>query len=309
MTPFLLSLAGCYLLDGASPLDDPAARGPDLVVMVLDNSGSMQEEAEALARSASALVEAVPGASFGLTTTSVIFSGGEDSSGVDRGEAGWFVEDPSADAEALDAQIMCDATCWSSATIASDPSHACGDPLGDEVTVEYLDCLCGVDAWKGHCGSGQEMGLEAGFLALCRAATSVPDACYAFPENAPIGFVEGDEGSNGLSIDDGNGVAVVIVSDEGDDSPRKEGTGDSDVTPYIEGFGAFGVPVSVTVVGPPYDGSNGDCLDGAQPWGVARYQNAASGTGGAYVDLTDAGNDCAVREWSAELAAALADLP
>jgi hypothetical protein len=308
MTPFLLSVASCYLLDGASPLDDPAARGPDLVVMVLDNSSSMEEEAQALARSVSAVFEAVPGASFGLTTTSVIFNGGE-TSGVDRGEAGWFVDDPVADPEALDAQIMCDATCWSSATIASDPSHACGDPLGDEVTSEYLDCLCGVDAWKGHCGAGQEMGLEAGFLALCRAASSVPDACYAFPDNAPVGFEDGDEGSNGLFIDDGNGVAIVIVSDEGDDSPRKEGAGDTDVVPYVEGFGAFGSPVSVTVVGPPYDGANGGCLDGAQPWAVERYQNAAAGTGGAYLNLTDLADDCAALEWSADLAAALADLP
>jgi hypothetical protein len=282
--------------------------GPDLVVLVVDNSSSMQEEAQALARSASALAEAVPSASFGVTTTSVIFSGGE-TAGVERGEAGWFVEQPTTDAEALERQILCRATCWSSATMPSDPSYACGDPQGDEVTSEYLDCLCGVDAWKGHCGAGQEMGLEAGFLALCRSASTVPDACYAFPDNAPIAFVDGDEESNGVSIDGGNGVAVVIVSDEGDDSPRKEGTGDTDVVPYLEGFGAFGVPVAVTVVGPPYDGSNGGCLDGAQPWAVERYQNAASGTGGAYLDLTDMADDCAGRDWPAALAAALADAP
>jgi hypothetical protein len=45
--------------------------------------------------------------------------------------------------------------------------------------------------------------------------------------------------------------------------------------------------LTFSVVGPWYDGTSGDCLDGAQPWGVERYQDATSAGGGAYFSLTD----------------------
>jgi hypothetical protein len=338
MLAALLLLAGCnaYEIFRVTGFEQANFTNDADILFVIDNSSSMQEESEALARNfdgfiakltstdganpaTATLADAVgnyirehEGDSLfidyqlGITTTSVIYSGGDEPAGIEPGEGGLLVgpvitrgQDDAAGE--FSRQLLCEATCWSSATMASDPSYACGDPLGEEMTVEYLDCLCGADEWKGHCGAGQEMGIEAGLMGLCRAAPNPPASCYEFPDNAPIAFQEGDEGSNtGFMREDANSI-VVIVTDEGDDSPRKEGTGDTDVEPYLDVFSEFPNIVRFAIIGPPYDGSNGDCLDGAQPWAVERYQNVAAGTGGIYVDLTDAANGCTPNDFGANL--------
>jgi hypothetical protein len=335
----LLLLAGCnsYEMFRVTGFEQANFTNDADILFVIDNSGSMQEEAEALARNFDGFISKLTSAEgsnpntatlsdavgnyiqehkgdslfidyqLGITTTAVIYTGGESSGAVDPGEGGLLIgpvitrgqEDAGG---AFTKQLLCEATCWSSATMPSDPSVTeCADGVPETISVEYLDCLCGVDEWKGNCGSGQEMGIEAGLMALCRSVESPPADCYEFPDSAPVAFVEGDELSNdGLLRADANTI-VVVVTDEGDDSPRKEGTGDTDVEPYLDLFAQFPNIVRFAIIGPPYDGSNGDCLDGAQPWGVERYQNIATGSGGIYIDLTDAENGCAANDFGANL--------
>jgi hypothetical protein len=336
-----LSLLGCnsYEVLRVTGYEQASFSNDADILFVIDNSSSMQEEAEALARNFDTFITKLTSAEggnvgtatlgdamenyireksgsslfidyqLGITTTSVMFAGGE-TSGIDRGEAGLLIGDvigraPDA-GQRFQEQLLCEATCWNSVTLPSDPAFVCpaegtAPTLGDAVTSEYLDCLCGTDAWKGHCGAGQEMGIEAGLLGLCRAADAPPEACGEFPANAPIGFTEADVGSNGGFMREGASSIVVIVSDEGDDSPRKDGVGDTDVSPYLDLFSEFPNPVKFAVIGPPWKDNDGGCLAGAQPWAVERYQNVANETNGIYVDLTDLEADCALSDFSANL--------
>jgi hypothetical protein len=61
---------------------------------------------------------------------------------------------------------------------------------------------------------------------------------------------------------------------------RKDGVGDTDVEPYLDIFADFANPVRFAVIGPAWRDNDGDCLSGAQPWGVERYQNLARETEG-----------------------------
>ena len=337
----LASLVGCngYEVFRVTGYEQANFTNDADILFVIDNSSSMQQEAEALALNfdtfitrltsaeganvgTSTLADAVDNYirersgdslfidyQLGMTTTSVIFNGGE-SAGVDPGEAGLLLgpvigRTPDAGSLFQD-QLLCQATCWSTVDLPSDGAFVCPadgsrPAIGDAVSREYLDCVCGVDTWRGHCGSGQEMGIEAGLMAMCRASPNPPSECYDFPANAPIAFQTGDEESNPGFLRDNANTIVVIVSDEGDDSPRKDGVGDTDVEPYTDIFAKFPNAVRYAIIGPPWDGDNGDCLEGAQPWAVERYQGIATETSGKYIDLTDVGAGCALSDFSANL--------
>ncbi len=309
------------------------------ILFVIDNSSSMQEEATALATNFDVFINQLTSADganvpretlsdavtnyirenrgdslyidyqLAITTTSVQYDGGA-TTGIDAGEAGLFIGDVIArdDADpgsAFRQQLVCDSTCWSTIDVPSDPAFVCPTdgttPALTSVSIEYLDCVCGVDEWKGHCGSGAEMGIEAGLLAICRAVEDPPDECYEFPESSPIGFQAGDEGSNAGFLREGANTLVVVMTDEGDDSPRKDGTGDIEIEPYIDIFSKFPNRTRFAIIGPPYRDDNGDCLDGAYAWQVQRYQNIATATGGTYVDLTNLDDGCAENPFSENL--------
>ena len=76
--------------------------------------------------------------------------------------------------------------------------------------------------------------------------------------------------------------AVWILSDEGDSSWRVPAT---DASPYVDLFHDLG-GARVSTVGPHYADRDGSCLNGAQTWGVERYQDAADRTSGAYLAIT-----------------------
>lgn len=304
--PAISALLGTTLLIacGVPPAEDDTAI-PDTrvhaVLLVIDNSSSMRDGASSLA------IADLPGALTGkkwrldITTTSVEPADPGDPQPGDGGTsvlsgASITSEDPDP-TSAFRAAVLCQATCFSENDVPTDPNYVCDATAApDEITQEYLDCICGVGTWAGHCGSGNEMGLEAAELALCGAAASAPAACYSYDEingggSVPTVFAPGDELRSDL-LQGAADVSVLIVSDEGDGSYRQV-SGDSDSALYAGLFAQFGV-VSLSVVGPWYEDGAGDCLDGAQPWSVERYQGVAAATGGAYLGFTGGPDtDCA----------------
>ncbi len=319
------------------------------ILFVLDNSDSMQEEATALALNFNTFIDRLTNAEaphatltdavanyvrettgealyidyqIGITTTSVESANPDDPI---PGDGGSLVDidtmvikrgDPEAKLQ-FQRNLLCGATCFSENDVEADVDFVCDEEAPDAsrgISQEYLDCLCGAGAWTGHCGSGNEMGLEGAMLALCRAADSPPEACYGYvPPNgsgtSPTIFDADEDGDGqsdlkgtaaGFLRDDANTI-VVIVTDEGDGSYR-QATGDNDPEVYAEAFGSFLNPVRVAVIGPWYDGSDGDCLDGAQSWAVERYQNVVGTTLGAYINITGSPDeDCVASDFATNL--------
>jgi hypothetical protein len=234
-----------------------------------------------------------------ITTTSA--DPNEDSNGdgdvVEPGEVGTLTgspdiihEDTSPDvAGDFVANVLCDSTCWpgecqgeeTDGCIPYDPYYECGDDPGEQVTWDYLECICGASWDPPECGSGNEEGLESALLALCRAVESPPEFCYDH-DGSP--FVDGDVGSNQGLIRDNANIIVVIVSDEGDSS-RLLPTGEDDPSAYLELFDEFDNRVTFAVIGPNYDPEDHsfDCNSGGgTSWGTRRYQLAAEATGGFF---------------------------
>jgi hypothetical protein len=337
-------LAGCnsYELFRVTGFEQASFSNDADILFVIDNSDSMQEEATSLATNFDTFIgqltsaetgSDVPRATLGdavanylrehsgdslfidyqlaITTTSVYYDNGPTGD-IDAGEAGTLVGDTQVISRAdtdpggeFQANLLCDATCWD-ANMPSNPDYVCGDPLTGDVSEEYLDCLCGVGNWAGHCGSGEEQGIEAAFVALCRATENPPAECYEFPNGLATAFIDGDEHSNdGLIRPDAN-TLVVIVSDEGDSSRRTvEGedwsAGYTDISPYADLFEKFPNRVRFAVIGPAWDGTDGSCLDGAQEWGVERYQNIVTETDGLYIPLTDISDGCAPTDFGTSM--------
>ncbi len=202
-----------------------------------------------------------------ITTTSA--DPGDDSNGdgdiVEQGEVGTLTgapdvihEDTSPDVQGdFVATVLCDSTCWpgecqgedTTGCIPYDPYYECGDDPGDQVTWDYLECICGSDWEPPECGSGTEEGLEGALLALCRAVESPPEACFEH-DGSPL--EDSDVLSNDGLIRDGANIIVVIVTDEGDGS-RLLPQGEDDPTPYLDIFDEFDSRITFAVIGPNYD--------------------------------------------------------
>ncbi len=168
--------------------------------------------------------------------------------------------------------LLCETACFPTRdSLPSDPESACGD-----VTQEGLDCACGVGAWLGNCGAGREEGLEAVFLALCRAVEEPPVECFELPEL----FGDADVGTNVGLLRPGATFIPVIVSDEGDNS-RREGEVVAVPRKYQELFRAFDIPVAWAVVGPMINDA-GEVICGGitASWGVERYDVLVDASGG-----------------------------
>ncbi len=254
-----------------------------------------------------------------ITTSSVYYDDGPTGD-IDPGEAGTLAYDATSDIPgvigrgvadsglAFQTNLLCEATCWPG-SVPSNPDYVCGDPLEGEPSEEYLDCLCGVGEWDGHCGTGQEQGLEAAYMALCRAVENPPEQCFYFTENAAQAFTSADVGSNAGLLREGARTLVVIVTDEGDGSLRKDGTdeaavpGDVEevVDEYADLFEEMPNIVRFAVIGPYWDGTDGSCLESAQTWGVERYQGIVDETNGLYIPLADPDNGCAPTDFGTSL--------
>lgn len=288
------------------------------VLVVLDNSDSMQPVAELLARTD------LPGTLSGLdwrlgvTTSSVDYSRGPTSD-IDPGEAGTLTGEGVVDGDGSDAEdgvlraLLCGGTCWSASDLRSDSSFACGDPVGPpdgEVSREYLDCLCGNGTWTNECGSGNEMQLEAAALALCRSLSNPPTGCFSAGTGQPTVLDPDEEYPTHQLLREGAAHLVLIVTDEGDGSPRAS-TGDADASVYVDLLDELGVDPAVSVLGPEYsDGEMGCNEGGAQAWGVQRLISVAATTGGVYAPVqTEVGGTCTYADpgaWLHDAVAALA---
>lgn len=255
----------------------------------------------------------------GVTTTTTLYDQGGESPGIDPGEAGSLAGAPSVinrfepDVEStFQKNLLCETTCFSQ--VASDPGFVCpSDPEepvdpGGQITQEYLDCICGAGAWRDHCGAGDEQPIEAAWLALCRAVESPPEGCFSYEDPEDLTekqtqITENDALSNAGFLRESAVTLVVIVSDEGDGSPRLL-DGDSEVEAYEKLFGSLPNPVRFAVVGPPYHDRELVCNSGgAVPWAVERYQGLINAFGGAFIDIEaqDANGTCQSTDFAKNL--------
>ncbi|MDG1478430.1 MAG: hypothetical protein P8R54_02520 [Myxococcota bacterium] len=312
------------------------------VIFVIDNSQSMVDESASLALNFNAFIQTLTsedGAAqntdglsdavsntidasqergryidyqLGITTTTAKLIGG-DSTGLEPGEGGWLLGDPTIiskwDPDVEDAfrrNLLCEATYWDEDEVPSDLSYVCGDEP-DQITQEYLDCECGLGEWEGNAGSGDEEPLEAALLALCRSVDSPPELC--FEGDAEHSFTSADINSNNTAdrqlLREDATTVVVIVGDEGDDSwrlPEGEETPDT----YIDAFAEFERPIRMVTIGPNYNDDDGSfpCNSGgAQTWMVERLQAMADETNGFFAPLEEQINgDCEQADFAEYLA-------
>jgi hypothetical protein len=200
------------------------------------------------------------------------------------------------------ANLLCDATCFGEdVVIDSDPAHDCGDELGDNVSRQYLDCACGTDAWRGNCGAGTEEGLEAIFMALCRAVEKPPEACYDIVNQ----FTEADVLSNEGMLRPNATFMPIIITDEGDYGTRRMSQGEADIAAYIDLYERFYLRISPVVIGPVWDPDFGDfrCPTGAGGgWSALRYTQLVDNYGGLQINIVDPDNNCEPTPFSDSLA-------
>jgi len=287
------------------------------IIFVIDNSPSMVGESEALALTFNTFLDALiategseNGGSIGdavggyvtyvtdrgalidyqmgITTTSV------DTSGA-PGDAGSLVGSPKIIARGdedvsntFTANLVCEAVCWKECTTDTEREET-GDCIEDgevdlddpsEITVDYLHDVCGVDAWRQHCGSGNEEPIEAALLSLCRAVEEPPEFCYDAITNFDL---EVDANTSDGLLREGATALIVILTDEGDSS-RRLATGETNPNDYLELFDKFDLRYRFAVIGPPFesDSTDFDCIAGAQPWGAERLYEIADATDGFY---------------------------
>lgn len=305
------------------------------VVFIVDNSNSMEDEAEDLALNFDSFINNLTSADgsgvqtddladavnnyityvsdrgrildyqLAITTTSVEPQYKSDGTQVPGGYGGLVgtgvVTDDAEDvAGTFRANLLCEATCWSEATMPSDPGYECGTPP-DQVTQEFLDCECGFEAWEDNCGAGNEEHLEAIHLAMCRMVDDPPESCL----DGSTLFTEADIGSNADLVRENGTLIFVVVSDEGDGS-RRMTSGDNDPAVYLDLFAEFGLRYRVAVIGPAYDPETSDfsCNSGgATTWGSVRLRSVAEATGGFYNPIAEqgSGGDCENSDFSVHL--------
>lgn len=301
------------------------------VLFVIDNSDSMLEESESLAVNFASFIEDIdelqqtlsyeglPDAvtnyvdyvqnrsayidyAFSITTTDVDVTGGKlIGKPVVRGEddiAQRFVKN-----------LACEATCFPATTALPDAEDdwKCGDPVGAYLSEEFMDCECGDSSWLGgNCGAATEEGLEAVFLAMCRAVPNPPVECFEDitdvdtdadgdlePEGddfVPARLDQGDALTNEGMLRENANFIPVIVSDEGDGSRHQ--SREEIPEKYVELFAKFRQRMSWVYIGPGLDEDNEvRCPGTATDWGVVRYNYMVYTTSGLSIDIYEEG-DC-----------------
>lgn len=315
-----LALAGCnqYAYLRVSGYAQESFANEADILFVVDNSPSMGDEAQALATNFNAFVRALSNPSGGedlgglagavddyiaysndragvldyqlaITTTDVA-----SSYGALYGEPAVLTKGDAGIAEGFSANLLCHATCFNPSLVPDDPSYHCGAPLGSTISTQYLDCTCGEGAWEDNCGEGQEEGLEAVYMAMCRAVEDPPAACFEQDQ-----FTSADVLSNQGLLRPGSSLIAVIVTDEGDTSRRIDGSS-GDPFPYPDLFDEFGVRMRWSVIGPRTDVCNSG---GATTWGVSRYHWFVDETGGSWMDISEptATDGCAISNFASSM--------
>lgn len=287
------------------------------ILFVIDNSDSMQEEASALATSFAQFVGALgeDQADFptdGLSDAVNFYSASTDSGGEfvnyqlaivttdgdDEGEfqgTGRLTRFDDGVDQTFASNLLCDATCFRDTP--ANGNVDCGDPLGNEVTLQWLQCECGDTGWQDNCGSAQEEPLEAVLMAMCRSVPNPPEACF---NDEHSDFGQPDVLSGGPFLRPEATLIPVIVSDEGDDSRRLE-PNSPDPAGYRALYDQFDQRMVWTYIGPDRN-AEGEYRCGAVDWGVNRIMNFVESTGGLYVPINDFSNNCNARNFDDTLA-------
>ncbi|MCB9678839.1 MAG: hypothetical protein H6737_27300 [Alphaproteobacteria bacterium] len=282
------------------------------ILFVVDNSDSMQEEAEALATSFAAFVNdlaaeqqdfptedlsdavSIYASYVGDPDNFVNYQLGVTTTDVDAGPgvlygAGKITRLDDDVPNAFATSVLCEATCF------ADPPPAggsCGDPLGANVTSTWLDCECDT-AWQANCGGAKEEHLEAVFMTMCRSVPNPPAACFDEIDD----FGPADVESNKGFIRTNSTLIPVVVTDEGDDSRRLQNQEPLPVA-YANLFAQFNTRMVWTVIGPYREQGGGfPCPTGASNWGTLRLSYFVESTNGLYVPITDQANGCNTRDF------------
>ncbi len=283
------------------------------ILFVVDNSDSMQQEAESLATSFAAFVGELAAQQADLPTEDLsdavdnyaAFKGDPDTlinfqlgvtttdANAARGEltgSGVISRFDDDVPNRFARNVLCESTCF-----AEDPPAGnadCGDPLGNNVTSTWLNCECD-GAWQSNCGGAQEEPLEAVFMAMCRSVPNPPAACFDEVND----FGQGDVLSNDGFLREGATLIPVIVTDEGDDSRREPGQEPIPIN-YATLFSQFNNRMVWTVIGPDRrEGGGFDCPTGASNWGTLRLNYFVETTNGLQVPITDQENGCSARDF------------
>lgn len=308
MTSALLTLFACNQYEMFLIQDDRGAHPNDAdLLFVIDNSDSMVEESVALAENFSAFVSQLAAREQGISRVGLPDAVGNyidysqdpaafvdfqlaittidarETTGVLRGTTPILhKDDPNLTGSFL-RNLMCESTCFADRrVVVSNPDVVCGTPWDGKVSAEFLDCLCGVDAWIGNCGGGTEEGLEAVYSAMCRAVDDPPQECF---ENTIL--TPDQRGTNAGLIREKSTLIPVIVTDEGDASHRMQNV-EAVPTKYLQLIEAFGVPTAWAVIGPGLDKNLELLCPGlATSWGTLRYEYMAQKTGGVKLDIND----------------------
>ena len=230
--------------------------------------------------------------------------------------------------------LGCWGACWNGAEMPTNSSYigttgdcpfpdSNGDGVvdnNDEVTTQYLDCLCtdvsypeGED-WDAIelCRAGNELHLESTLMALCRATEDPPEICYHTKDSTDFPFEDSWIGTNTDWMRPDSTVVVVYVTDEGDQSEAVVGGlfsgSEDDPQVYIDAFAQFDRPIRFAAIGPDLicEGDNNCSFPcnsgGASATGVKRLQKLAASTGGFYNPITSGdGDECPVSDFSVHL--------
>ena len=279
----LLLLTGCKhddLFRVAGYEQDEFTNNAD-ILFVIDNSGSMVEENQALIDNLGVFIDQLASDTGTSSSDGLVDAVGNyiEFSGRGTRFVNFNIGVTSTDVEA-----------HYGALFGSDPLVTFGD---EDVVTAFTEA---VSAAATTAGSGNEEGLEAVFMAMCRAVEEPPEPCYDEIDQ----FTEADELSNEGLIRERGALIPIIVSDEGDVSRRRdsqlEGAPDDEPDEYDALFSLFGKRMGWAVIGP----TPGVC-EGATPvpdWTADRYHWLVDRTDGFWVDINTGAPECDVTDFA-----------
>lgn len=285
LASLLLLLAGCnqYDLFRVAGYQQESFTNNADILFIVDNSGSMQEENQALIDNLGVFIEEL------AATTGASSSNGLPDA-VDN-----YIEFSARRTRFINFRIGVSSTDVGEhrgALFGPDPVVA----FGEDNVVDNFEAAVSEAAVLG--GSGNEEGLEAVFMAMCRAVENPPEPCWD-----PIDeFTEDDVLTNEGLLREHSAFIPVIVSDEGDVSRRRDsGLSGVDDTPdeYESLYRLFGKRMGWAVIGP----EPGVC-EGSTPvpaWTAHRYEYFVEDTDGIWVPISTGEPECGVTDFAAAL--------
>ncbi|MBW1877316.1 MAG: hypothetical protein JRJ84_03045 [Deltaproteobacteria bacterium] len=250
------------------------------VLFVVDNSGSMVEENEALGDNFEVFISELAAEQGTATSDGLVDA-------VDN-----YIEFASRRTTFIDFHIgvtSTDAGATYGGLFGSNPVIEFGEPDVVEAFQEATDEANQIG------GSGNEEGLEAVFMAMCRAAPEPPEPCFEEVNQ----FTEEDILSNDGLLRRNSAFVPVIVSDEGDVSRRKDGDGDDFPDEYDRLYRLFGQRMAWAVIGPQAGICNFETP--VPDWTADRYRYFVDETDGIWVNIAEEDQDCAVTDFAAAL--------